>query len=151
MRTTRLADKVKIVNTVVPTAGAAAGMTETEIDCRGFSRVMYVLITGAAAANATIAFKIQHAAATGMAGAADITSAASAGLTAAANASKIHVYDIAVNPDKPFQIPVGVVGADTFANACIAILYQPTGGNIKYPVSSAYATELVTLDTSVNA
>ena len=138
MRNTRLADKVKIVNCIVPTAGAATGMTETEVDCTGWDRVMYVLSTGAAAAGATIAFKVTEAAVTGGGGAwADIASAASAGLTAAANASKVHVYDIAVNPAKPFQICVGVVGTDTFANSCIAILYKANGAKANnYPVAS---------------
>lgn len=144
MRNTRLLDKVKIVSAIVPTVGAAAGMTETEVNCTGYNRVMYVLHTGAAAAGATIAWKVQEAVATGMGGAADIAAAASAGLAAATSASKVHVYDIAVNPAKPFQICVGVVGVDTFANSCIAILYKADGAKAEnYPISTAYATEAV--------
>ncbi len=144
MRNTRLADKVKIMPVVVPSAGAAVGMTELEVDCTGYSRVMYVLFTGAAAAGATIAFKVGDAATSGGA-LVDITNAASAGLTAAANASKVHVYDIAVNPARPFQTATGVVAVDTFANSIIAILYRPVNSTIAYPIATTYATELVTV------
>lgn len=146
MRLNRLNDKVKIVHAIVPTAGSVASFTATEVNCTGYNRAMYVLQTGAAGAgNSTMSFKVQEAAATGMAGAADITSAASAGLTKAANASKIQVYDIPVNPAKPFQIAVGAVGTDTLANAAICILYNrnTSAGSGKYPIDTAYATEIV--------
>ncbi len=140
MRNTRLADKIKIVKTVVPTAGAAAGMTETEVNGTGYSRVMWVLFTGAAATGATIDFKIQSATSTG-GSFADVTDAALTQILAASGASKIYAIDMPVNPARPFMIPVGVVGTDTFANSAIAILYRGT----TYPIDTAYATELVTL------
>ncbi len=140
MRNTRLADKIKIVKTVVPTAGAAAGMTETEVNGTGYSRVMWVLFTGAAATGATIDFKIQSATSTG-GSFADVTDAALTQILAASGASKIYAIDMPVNPARPFMIPVGVVGTDTFANSAIAILYRGTN----YPIDTAYATELVTL------
>jgi len=140
MRNTRLPDKIKIVKTVIPTAGAAAGMTETEVNGTGYSRVMWVLFTGAAATGATIDFKIQSATSTG-GSFADVTDAALTQILAASGASKIYAIDMPVNPARPFMIPVGVVGTDTFANSAIAILYRGTN----YPIDTAYATELVTL------
>lgn len=140
MRNNRLADKVKIVKTVVPSAGAAAGMTEIEVDGRGYSRVMWVLSTGAAATGATIDFKIQSATTTG-GSMADVSGAALTQILAASGASKVYAIDMPVNPAKPFMIPVGVVGTDTFANSAIAILYRGTS----YPVDTTYCTELVTL------
>lgn len=140
MRNSRLPDKIKIVKTVVPTAGAAAGMTETEVDGTGFSRVAWVLFTGAAATGATIDFKIQSATSTG-GSFADVTDAAFTQILAASGANKIFVIDMPVDPTRPFMIPVGVVGTDTFANSAMAILYR----GVSYPVASAYATQLITL------
>ena len=51
MRNTQLGDKVKIVNAVVPTAGAVAALTATVVDGTDFDRVEFVLSTGAAAAS----------------------------------------------------------------------------------------------------
>ena len=62
-----------------------------------------------------------------------------ANLTAAANASKIQVYDMPVDPAKPFMKAIGAVGTDTFANCIIAIPYNGQS----FPVSTAYATEFV--------
>lgn len=140
MRNTRLPDKIKIVKTVVPTAGAAAGMTETEVDGSGYSRIAWVVMTGAAATGATIDFKIQSATSTG-GSFADVSGAALTQVLAASGASKIYVIDMPVNPAKPFMIPVGVVGTDTFANSAMAILYR----GVSYPVDTAWATEIVTL------
>lgn len=139
MRNTRLGPMIKIKSAAVPTAGAATGITFTEVDCTGYDRALYVLHTGAAGTGATLAFKVEEAAATGMGTPADITSAASAGLTAAANASKIHTYDIPVNPAKPFQMGVGTIGTQTLANSCLCILYKAA----RYPVDTAYATEAI--------
>lgn len=140
MRNNRLPDKIKIVSTVVPTVGAAAGMTETEVDGTGYSRVLWLLHTGAAATGATIDFKIQSATATG-GSFGDVTSAALTQVTAAAGASKVFGIDMPIDPAKPFMIPVGVVGTDTFANSAIAILYRGKD----YPVATSYLTQLVTL------
>lgn len=141
MRNTQLADKVKIVNAVVPTVGAVAAMTATVVDgSAGYDRVMFVLSTGAAAAGATIDFKIQSSATSGGVYA-DVASAALAQVTAAAGASKQFVIDMPVADAKPFFKVVGAVGVDTFANSAIAILYKGTN----YPVSTAYATQIVTL------
>lgn len=143
MRNTRLNDKVKIVSAVVPSAGAAQAMTPVEVNCTGFDRVMYVLYTGAAAAGATIAFKVQDAATSGGA-LADLANAASAGLTKAANENKIHIYDVPVNPARLFQKVTGAVGTDTFANSVIAILYKANSSAAQhYPIATTYATEAV--------
>lgn len=146
MRTTRLPDKIKVVQTVVPTAGAAAGMTETEVDGSGFSRVLWVVSTGASATGATIDFKIQYATATG-GSFSDVTSAVLVQVLAATGASKTFMIDMPVSPTKPFMIPVGVVGTDTFANSGIAILYRGT----RYPIDTTYATQLITLQERMNA
>jgi hypothetical protein len=140
MRNTRLPDKIKIVTTVVPTAGAAAGMTETEVNGTGYSRVMWLLHTGAAATGATIDFKIQSATSTG-GSFADVSSAALTQILAASGASKVYAIDMPVDPARPFMIPVGVVGTDTFANSAVAILYKGTD----YPVATSYLTQIVTL------
>jgi hypothetical protein len=140
MRNSRLADKVKIMPTVVPSAGAAAGMTEIEVDGSGFSRALWVVFTGAAAAGATVDFKVQSATATG-GSFSDVTSAALTQVLAASGASKMFGIDMAVDPAKPFMKPVGVVGTDTFANACFCILYR----GASYPVATSYLTELIQL------
>ena len=141
MRNSRLSDKFKVVVAVVPAVVGAGAIAPVEVDCTGFVRAIYILETGAAGAgNSTIAFKIQDAATAGGA-LADLTGAASAGLTKAANASKVHVYDVPVNPARLFQKVTGVVGTDTFALSCVCILYK-TGS---YPVATTYATEAVVI------
>lgn len=140
MRNTNLADKIKIMPVVVPSAGAAAGMTEIEVNGSGYSRALWIVFTGAAAANATIDFKVQSATATG-GSFADVSGAALTQALAATGASKIFGIDMAVDPVKPFMKPVGVVGTDTFANSAICILYRGSA----YPVATSYLTELVQL------
>jgi hypothetical protein len=135
-----LLGRCKIVPAVVPTVGSAAGMTETEVDCTGFDRVCYVIFTGAAgAAGSTINFKVQEAAATGMGSPADITGAA---LTEVAGSAPNLVYaiDVPVTPAKRFQIAVGVVGTNTFANGAVAILY---GGSGVFPKTAATQAVIV--------
>jgi len=141
MRNTQLGDKVKIVNAVVPSAGAVAAMTAIAVDgSAGFDRVMFVLSTGAAAAGATLDLKITSSATSGGAYA-DVAGAAITQLAAATGASKQFVIDMPVADAKPFFKVSGAVAVDTFANSTIAILYK--GAN--YPVSTAYATQIVTL------
>jgi hypothetical protein len=132
--------KSKIVEAVVPTAGAIGALTATVVDGTGFDRVLFVNTTGAAAAGATCTFKIQSSDATGGAYA-DVTSAALAGLTAAANASKVHCIDMAVDPAKPFMKVVGTIAVDTFINGTIAILYNGRA----FPVATSYATQMIQL------
>lgn len=135
-----LLGRAKIVPAVVPTAGAAEAMTETEVDCTGFDRVCYIISTGAAGTAATLDFKVQDAAATGMSGAADIASAVLTQALAASGASKVYAIDLRVNPARPFQKPVGVVGTQTFANSAIAVLYEGTGS---YPKTAATEAVIV--------
>jgi len=132
--------KSKLVLAVVPSAGAVATYTPIVVDGTGYDRVKFIIATGAAAAGATISFKVQSSATNG-GSYADVSGAASAGLTAAANASKIQVYDIPVDPAKPFMKAVGAVGTDTFANCIIAELYNGRS----FPVATTYATEFVQL------
>jgi len=140
MRNTQLGDKIKIVNAVVPTAGSVAAITATVVDGTGYDRVMFVLSTGAAAVGATLTCKIQSSTATGGAYA-DVASAALTNLAAATGASKQYIIDMPVAKAKPFLKIVGAVGTDTLANSAIAILYK----GVNYPVSTAYAAEIVTL------
>ena len=140
MRNTQESTQIKVVNAVIPTAGAAAAMTATVVNTTGYGRVMFILSTGAAAAGATIDFKIQSSATSG-GSYADVTSAVLTQILAASGASKQFVIDMPVQTDKNFLKVVGTVGTDTFANSTIAVLYR----GISYPVSTAYATEIVTL------
>ena len=131
--------KSKIVLAVAPSAGAVATYTPIEVDGTGFDRVKWIIATGAAGAGAsTISFKVQSSATTGGTFA-DVSGAASAGLTKAANASKIQVYDMPVDPAKPFMKAVGAVGTDTLANCIVAELYNGRS----FPVATSYATEFV--------
>lgn len=135
-----LLGRCKIVPSIVPTAGAAAGCTETEVNCTGFDRVCHVIVLGAAATGATFDYKVQEAAATGMSGAADITGAVLTQVEAASGADKVYAIDCPVNPAKPFQKAVGVVATDTFANAAVAILYEGSG---QYPKTAATEAVIV--------
>lgn len=140
MRNRQLADKIKIVNAIIPTSGAIGAGTATVVDGTGFGRVAFVLSTGAAAAGATIAYKVQSSATSG-GSYADVASAALSSVTAAAGASKQNVIDMPVDSVKPFMKLVQTVGTDTFANSSLAILYRSTN----YPIDTAYATQIVTL------
>lgn len=136
-----LLGRCKIVPSIVPTAGSVAGCTEAEVNCTGFDRVCHIIILGAAgAAGSTFDYKVQEAAATGMSNAADITGAALTQVTGAAGGSKVYAIECRVNPAKPFQKAVGVVGTNTFANAAYAVLYEGSG---TYPKTAA--TEAVIL------
>lgn len=140
MRNTQLADKVKIVNAVIPTAGAIGASTATVVDgSAGYDRVMFVLSTGAAAATSTMSYKIQSSATSG-GSYADVSGAALSALDDTGG-SKQYVIDMPVSTAKPFFKVVAAVGTATMANSTIAILYR--GDN--YPVSTAYATQIVTL------
>lgn len=129
-----LLGRVKVVPAIVPTVGSVADITAVEVDCTGFDRVCYILGTGAAGSGATLTLRVQEAAATGMGTAADITGAALTNLAAATGASKVFGIDVRVNPAKPFQILVGAVGTQTFANGAVAILYEGSG---TYPKTAA--------------
>lgn len=131
-----LLGKTKIVPSIVPTAGSVGAATATEINCAGFDRVCHIIVLGAAGASATFDYKIQEAAATGMAAAADITDAAITQV-AAAGASKVYAIDVPINPAKPFQKAVASVGTATFANAAVAVLYEGSGTYPKIAATQA--------------
>jgi hypothetical protein len=134
-----LLGRCKIVPAILPTAGAATDITAAAVTCTGFDRVCYILATGAAGTGATIDLKVQEATVVGMTSAADITGAALTQI-AAAGASLIYAIDVPVNPAKPFQILVGAVGTETFANGAVAVLYEGSG---VYPKTAA--TQAVTV------
>ena len=133
-----LINNCKVVPAVVPSAGAAAALTPVEVDGTGFSRAMFIIDTGAAAAGAKLNAKIQKSA-TSSGALADITGAALTEVLAATGASKSYVIDVAIDAAKPFMKITGAVTVDTFANGAVCVLYNGTGWR---PVS-APATEVV--------
>lgn len=139
MRNTRLSDKIKIVNAVVPSAGGAGAMTAVAVDGTGFDRVMFVLSTGAATAGGSGTFKITSSATTGGA----YTDVADAALTnlADTDGSKQFVVDMPVAAAKPFFKVAGTTVAQAIANSTIAILYR----GLSYPVATSYAGEAVVI------
>jgi hypothetical protein len=139
MRNTRLSDKIKIVNAVVPTVGSAGAMTATVVDGTGYDRCMFVLTTGAATAGATGTFKIQSSATSG-GSYADVSGAALTNL-ADTDGSKQFVVDMPVNSAKAFMKVVGTTVTQPIANSTIAILYRGK----TYPVATSYAGEAVVI------
>ncbi len=139
MRNTRLSDKIKIVNAVVPSAGGAGAMTAIAVDGTGYDRVMFVLSTGAATAGGSGTFKITSSATTGGA----YTDVAGAALTdlADTDGSKQFVVDMPVSASKPFFKVAGTTVAQAIANSTIAILYR----GLSYPVATSYAGEAVVI------
>lgn len=134
----RLIEHIKAVPAQVPTAGAIAVTTPVEVDARGFTKALFVFETGAAAAGATIDWKVQKSATSGGA-LADVTGAALTQLTAAASASKVMLIDVTVDPDKPYMKLTGEVKVGTFANSAACILYN---GSLTYP-NAASSTESI--------
>ena len=139
MRNTRLSDKIKIVNAVVPSAGAAGAMTAIVVDGTGYDRCMFVLTTGAATAGGSGTFKIQSSATSG-GSYADVSGAALTNL-ADTDGSKQFVVDMPVNSAKAFMKVVGTTVTQPIANSTIAILYR----GLAYPVDTAYAGEAVVI------
>lgn len=139
MRNTRLSDKIKIVNAVVPSAGAAGTMTAIAVDGTGYDRVMFILTTGAATTGATGTFKITSSAATG----GTYTDVSGAALTnlADTDGSKQFVVDMPVAAAKPFFKVAGTTVTQPIANSTIAILYRGK----TYPVATSYAGEAVVI------
>ena len=139
MRNTRLSDKIKIVNAVVPSAGAAGTMTAIAVDGTGYDRVMFILTTGAATTGATGTFKITSSAATG----GTYTDVSGAALTnlADTDGSKQFVVDMPVAAAKPFFKVAGTTVTQPIANSTIAILYRGKS----YPVATSYAGEAVVI------
>ncbi len=133
-----LLQNCKIVPAVVPSAGAVDDITAVEVDARGFSRALFIIGTGAAAAGATLSAKIQKSATSGGA-LSDCTGAALTNLAAATGASKVYGIDVTVDPAKPFMSLTGAVGTDTFANGCVCVLYNGSGS---YP-NAAPATQAI--------
>jgi hypothetical protein len=121
-----LLGRMKIVQSVAPVSSATS-LTETEIDCTGFDRVCHVIHVGAMAAGSTLNYKVQSAAATGMAGAADVTGAALVEVTATAGGSKVYAIDMPVDAAKPFQKAVAAAATDAVVSGAIAILYEGSG------------------------
>ena len=121
-----LLGRCKIVPSIVPVSSNTA-LTETEIDCTGFDRVCHIITIGAMATGATLDYKVQDAAATGMSGAADVTGAALTQVLAASGASKVYAIDMPVNAARPFQKAVGAAGTDVVLVGAVAVLYEGSG------------------------
>jgi len=126
----------KIVPSIVPVSSNTA-LTATEIDCTGFDRVCHIITVGAMATGATLDYKVQSAAATGMSGAADVPSAALTQIAAATGASKVYAIDMPVDPAKPFQKAVGAAGTNVVLVGAIAILYNGSGTYPKIAATEA--------------
>lgn len=138
MRNTRLSDKIKIVNANIPTA-AGTTLASTAVDGTGFSRVTFVLTTGAAAAGATLNMKITSSDATG-GSYTDVNSAALVEI-ADTGGAKQYVIDMPVDSAKPFMKTVLAAATDTFACSCAAYLYR----GVSFPIATTYATQAVIL------
>ena len=121
-----LLGRTKIVQSVAPVTSSTE-LTETEIDCTGFDRVCHIINVGAMTETGTFDYKVQEAAATGMANASDIAGAALTQVEAATGASKVYAIDIPVNPAKPFQKAVAVCGTADVTVGAIAVLYEGPG------------------------
>ena len=133
-----LLGRTKIVPSIVPTAGAAQACTEVAIDCAGFDRVCHIIVLGAAgAAGSVFDYKVQEDSAAAMN--VDATDIAGAVLVQVANtgADKVYAIDVPVNPAKPYQKAVAVVGTNTFANGAVAILYNGSGTYPKIAATQA--------------
>lgn len=118
--------RTKIVQSYLPVTSDTA-LTEIEIDCRGFDRICHIITVGAMVANSTLDYKVQEAAATGMADATDIAGAELTTVLAADGASKVYAIDVPVNPAKPFQKAVAAHGVANVTSGAIAILYEGSG------------------------
>lgn len=134
-----LLGRTKIVQSVAPVTSNTA-LTETEINCAGFDRVCHIINVGAMATGATLDYKVQDAAATGMSGAADVTGAALTQIEAATGASKVYAIDMPVNAARPFQKAVAAAGTANVTVGAIAVLYEGSG---TFPKTAA--TEAVIL------
>jgi hypothetical protein len=88
----------------------------------------------------TLDYKVQEAAATGMANASDIAGAALTQVLAASGASKVYAIDVPVNPAKPFQKAVATAGTANVTSGAVAVLYEGSG---TYP--KVAATEAIIL------
>ena len=121
-----LLGRMKIVQSVAPVTSNTA-LTETEIDCTGFDRVCHIINVGAMDTGGTLEYKVQEAAATGMANASDIAGAALTQVLAASGASKVYAIDVPVNPAKPFQKAVAACGTANVTVGAIAVLYEGSG------------------------
>lgn len=133
-----LTQNAQWVPAVIPSAGGVAGLTPVEVDGRGFSKALFVFLTGAAAAGAKFNAKIQKAATAGGA-LTDNTGAVLTEVLAATGASKVITIEVTIDPAKPFMKVTGAVTVDTFANGVACLLHSGSG---IYP-KSAPATEAV--------
>lgn len=118
--------RTKIVQSYLPITSDTE-LTEIEIDCRGFDRVCHIITVGAMAATGTLDYKVQEAAATGMANATDIAGAALTQVLAATGAEKVYAIDVPVNAAKPFQKAVAAHGVANVTSGAIAVLYEGSG------------------------
>jgi hypothetical protein len=101
-------------------------MTAIAVDCAGFDRACYELNLGVATASGLIDMKIQDCDTVG-GSYTDITGAALVQVTKAAGDSKVECIDVKINPARPFQKAVVVVGTAAFPNSVTAHLYQGSG------------------------
>jgi nitrogen regulatory protein PII len=122
--THQLLSDAKIVPAILPTAGAIAAFTASEVDGRGYDRAMFVFSLGTAAAGGTFDAKLTDDVATGMATAADYAGAALAQVLKAAGDGKIEIIDVPIKAARPFMLLAGSVGTGAWPNSAICILYR---------------------------
>lgn len=127
-----LLGRTKIVQSYAPVTSNTT-ITTTEIDCRGFDRVCHIINVGAIVSGGKLDYKVQEAAATGMANASDVTGAALTQILVAGK-EKVYAIDIPVNPLKPFQKAVATAATQNVTSGAVAVLYEGSG---TYPKDAA--------------
>lgn len=133
----QLLSRCKIVQASVPAVTQIGATSVTEVDATKFDRVLYIINTGAKGGASTLDAHIHEAAATGMAGASNITGAALTQVVDTANL--VYAIDVPVNPAKPIQTVIGAVAVNTLATSIVAICYN---GSRLYP-DAAPATQAI--------
>jgi hypothetical protein len=116
----------KTLSAIAPSAGGAGTMTAIAMDWTGFDFVQYTLNLGVATSGGTVDMKVTECATSGGTYT-DITSAALTQVTKAAGDSKTENIDVKVNPAKPFQKIVLVVGTAAFPNSVTGRGYGGSG------------------------
>jgi hypothetical protein len=118
-----LSYQVKTLSAIAPSAGSTGTMTAIAVSCAGYDRVMYICNLGTAGTGGTVDMKITECS-TSDGTYADISGAILTQVTKAAGDGKTEIIDVPVNPAKPFQKVVLVVGTAAFPNGVDAVLYR---------------------------
>jgi len=122
----------KYTQAISPKSNAAGGLTETQVDGRGFDRALFLVDVGTCKhTGATLTFSVFEAHTAGSTGSLRTGSLNTA--TAPTGANKSYATDVPIDPDTPYLTLISTAGT-AFVNAgAICILYQ---GSRTYPVAS---------------